>query len=505
MNKFFASFLITSVAILSVAYPLDIVRAQSLSERLEGRILLEVEAAGEAWYLNPVDKNRYFLGRPDDAFKVMRLLGLGISEISFKKFQAQGAKSLKGRILLRVESSGEAYYVNPLDSKLYYLGRPDDAFKLMRRFGLGITNSDITLIPKSPSTLTSVIKEREERIDGIDKNSLLIARESKKIYNWRYRNQDYSLEFNLSNELFKKYSQAKRVYSYYPDQKPLDLREEFYAIFLKSLDGDRQTLQLLEALKMKANDLGFSSDERAAFIISFIQYLRYDHDKAALSDPKPSYPFETLYQQKGICSDVSFLAVYWLRNLGYGTAILDFPDSNHSALGIACPQEVSVSNSGYCYVEMTNYFPPGIVPKVSSNGKAQNINDNLSDIFTTDKLGKLEIKQASKGRLFQGVAAVRLELESLRQKKEALNKYDLLVRETKNDLDIFYDRINQEEARIKSYRDAGDLRSYNQLVPQYNEMLVNYQLESVKYNNIITEYQAAVNSFNQDYKRFYQQ
>ena len=55
--------------------------------------------------------------------------------------------SLKGRILLQVEQHGEAWYVNPTDNKRYYLGRPDDAFEIMRSFGLGITNNDLDQIP----------------------------------------------------------------------------------------------------------------------------------------------------------------------------------------------------------------------------------------------------------------------------------------------------------------------------------------------------------------------
>ncbi|NCU43314.1 hypothetical protein EOL72_03135 [Candidatus Falkowbacteria bacterium] len=129
-------------------------QANSLSTKLSGRILLQVEKNGEAWYLNPEDQRRYFLGRPDDAFRVMRELGLGISEENFNSLPREGkidgnlelAKKLAGRILLQTEKNGEAWYLNPLDLKAYYLGRPDDAFKIMREHGLGINNDNITKI-----------------------------------------------------------------------------------------------------------------------------------------------------------------------------------------------------------------------------------------------------------------------------------------------------------------------------------------------------------------------
>lgn len=116
---------------------------ESLGEKLQGKIILQVENNGEAWYINPADQMRYFLGRPADAFNLMRELGLGISNKDFDAFNMVAPAKLAGKILLKVESNGEAYYVNPVDFKMYYLGRPADAFKVMRELGLGISNNDI--------------------------------------------------------------------------------------------------------------------------------------------------------------------------------------------------------------------------------------------------------------------------------------------------------------------------------------------------------------------------
>lgn len=120
---------------------------QTLARRLSGRILLQVEEKGEAWYVNPLNNQRYYLGRPDDAFGLMRSLGLGATSKDIAYFLANSApQRLSGRILLQVEEKGEAYYVNPLTLKLHYLGRPDDAFQLMKSLGLGIANNNIRQI-----------------------------------------------------------------------------------------------------------------------------------------------------------------------------------------------------------------------------------------------------------------------------------------------------------------------------------------------------------------------
>lgn len=131
--------------------------AASLPEKLAGRILLSVEENGEAWYLNPLDLRRHYLGRPADAFQVMRELGLGISEINFQEIAQADmpvsgnenlARRLSGRIIIQTEKNGEAWYVNPVDLKKYYLGRPADAFRIMRELGLGISQSNLALIHK---------------------------------------------------------------------------------------------------------------------------------------------------------------------------------------------------------------------------------------------------------------------------------------------------------------------------------------------------------------------
>ncbi len=118
----------------------------SLNKKLSGRILLQTQKNGEAWYVNPDNLQRYYLGRPTDAFNIMRELGLGISDTNFENFSNNVPKRLSGKILIKIEDLGKAYYIHPIDLSFNYLGRPKDAFELMRKFGLGITNENIVKI-----------------------------------------------------------------------------------------------------------------------------------------------------------------------------------------------------------------------------------------------------------------------------------------------------------------------------------------------------------------------
>src|SRR3989338_4728258 len=82
--KIISLMILTSVFTVFIMYliasPLQVDAYSGLVSRLMGKILLRVQHKGEAWYINPDNGQRYFLGRPQDAFNLMRALGLGISD-----------------------------------------------------------------------------------------------------------------------------------------------------------------------------------------------------------------------------------------------------------------------------------------------------------------------------------------------------------------------------------------------------------------------------------------
>jgi len=178
---------------------------KNLADRLAGQILLQVESRGEAWYLNPADKKKYYLGQPDYAFSVIKKLSIGISNADLEKIpvglidyddednDGDGLKNrlelalntnpnaadsdgdgyddkteienyynpltgeraiidrdfteiCLGKIFLQVESKGEAWYIDPQKKKRYYLGRPSDALAIMRDLSLGISDDNLSKI-----------------------------------------------------------------------------------------------------------------------------------------------------------------------------------------------------------------------------------------------------------------------------------------------------------------------------------------------------------------------
>ncbi len=142
MKKYFIAFLPIYFLALS---PISSFAAENLSNKLSGYILLQTESRGEAWYVYPNDQKKYYLGRPSDAFGIMRGLSLGAAH-EFIAGHVIYPDYVSGKILLDVEKNGEAYYVYPKDKKAHYLGRPQDAFNIMRNLSLGITDENLNKI-----------------------------------------------------------------------------------------------------------------------------------------------------------------------------------------------------------------------------------------------------------------------------------------------------------------------------------------------------------------------
>jgi hypothetical protein len=131
--------------------------------RLLGRILLQVQNHGEAWYVRKSDAKRYYMPNGQAAYEMMRSFSLGISDTDLAKIpkvqniaelnQSSSAcnvntlaNRLKGDILLQVQQHGEAWYVDPVKCRAIYLKDGDAAYEIMRFLGLGITNTDLEKI-----------------------------------------------------------------------------------------------------------------------------------------------------------------------------------------------------------------------------------------------------------------------------------------------------------------------------------------------------------------------
>jgi hypothetical protein len=120
--------------------------AVSIATRLSGRIVIQTQADGAAWYINPTTKKRVALKDPATAYQVMAAQSVGISNADYNALSQSVPSNVVGRFILKVEDNGKLYYVNPVNKQVTYVGGPADAQALIKSVGLGISNSDINQI-----------------------------------------------------------------------------------------------------------------------------------------------------------------------------------------------------------------------------------------------------------------------------------------------------------------------------------------------------------------------
>ena len=137
---------------LPLLIPLALTKAAT-PNNLNGKILLQVESKGEAWYVNPKEGKRHYMANGDQAFQIMKTLGAGMSNKDIEKMKTDATyrKKFIGKILLQVESHGEAYYISS-DGRYNYLKDGASAYQVMRRLGLGISNANLNKIAESVSS-----------------------------------------------------------------------------------------------------------------------------------------------------------------------------------------------------------------------------------------------------------------------------------------------------------------------------------------------------------------
>jgi hypothetical protein len=474
-------------------------QAATLSQKLSGRILLQVQSHGEAWYVNPKNNERYYLGTPAETLAMIRRLATGLSETEFASWKNGAPAWADGHLYLRVQSHGEAYYVDQT-GRWHYLGRPTDAWQLLKNQGIGISNNDLAKIPMAPNLLPA-------SSNPVPQPPIVAAGytfDHTSTFSWYYGGQAYQWSLPLKSQIDQAYSQAPKTVYYEGDTEPAGLREEFYGLFFQVKGGDTAVADLVSYVKQSALLHNWTSDQTAEFAMALIQYIPYDQVKANASNPIAFYPYETLYNDTGICSDKTFLGVSVLRALGYGAAILDFPSLDHSAVGIECPTAYSLNGSGYCYVETTNYFPFGVVPLSIKGGQAVTSNNEFTALFDSSRLGNISIYQKTTGLIYQGAAAVHAKAAELQAQQTWIEQEKTALALIESGITQQANNLQTEANQLEAYRQQGNISAYNNLVEIYNSQVATYDSALSAYQQRVNVYNAAANKFNADQALFYQ-
>lgn len=126
--------------------------AQTLAQKLSGRVLIQVQAKGAIWYVSPVNQQRYYLSGTV-GLSTLQKVSLAMSAENLAAIPEHGSgevgiaalrQRLSGRII-RQSGTLVYWYVNPINRERYPLGT--EPLSALKKFGLGITDANLKLIP----------------------------------------------------------------------------------------------------------------------------------------------------------------------------------------------------------------------------------------------------------------------------------------------------------------------------------------------------------------------
>ena len=149
----------------------------------------------------------------------------------------------------------------------------------------------------------------------------------------------------------------KYMYEYYRSlERYTDFKD--YLNYIND-ENNREILKsIADTLNDNGKEHGYSSSDIAREAICFVQAIPYSLDSESTGKKEfQKYPLETIYDNCGDCEDSSLLLVGILRELNFGTILLQY--EGHIAVGIKGDDNMNgtyyeYNGSKYYYVETTN-------------------------------------------------------------------------------------------------------------------------------------------------------
>lgn len=183
----------------------------------------------------------------------------------------------------------------------------------------------------------------------------------KQEYAWVYNQKPYTMQLILNS----------RTYEYYKnsDKRLLFTKDSAIGKFMNIKDNDNLITMIVNKLFILARKNKIAEKDIPEFAAAFVQYIDYDSAKAAKilvqkwdADTELNFHYETVFRNKGVCTDKSILLVSILRKLGYGAAVLLMENEKHAAAAILSSADNTLNGSGYKYIETTSPAPIGEIP-----------------------------------------------------------------------------------------------------------------------------------------------
>ncbi len=146
-------------------------------DQYRGSFLVEEQSGTQYyWYVDPVSGERYAFNTPTDFSRLLEHEGQRVKAKTLRALPAPDAikrqvsydmvQKFRGVIMLQTDADDKAWYLDPLDLKMYYLPNGKDGFALVQDLALDISPDRLAKIP-----LTSDFGYNETPSDSILPNA----------------------------------------------------------------------------------------------------------------------------------------------------------------------------------------------------------------------------------------------------------------------------------------------------------------------------------------------
>jgi len=333
----------------------------------------------------------------------------------------------------------------------------------------------------------------------------------------------------------------KSVDGYYasdPKKRDITSKDE-YQSFVFSYPEDNVIKKLADDIKLKGKEKNLSGDQTLDLANCFVQSIPYDQEKAQkvlstsgnyvtsneFQEIAGRFPYETLYDNQGICTDKSYLTSAIIKELGYGSSLFLFDKERHMAVGVKVPFGYSSFDSGYSYIETTNIgYKVGQLPNIDTeNGLAKKLeidfsNNDYKVPNTYKDLGKFkilpEIQQGnisnpsktikvSDGMDYERIIQIAKTEDRIKELIDIINSKNgeivvsqKAIEKQKQELTQMSNEVASYETEVKQaenlYKSSPTLSNYN----SYNTVYAKYKRKYNQYSSLINQYNKAANNYN---------
>jgi len=303
-----------------------------------------------------------------------------------------------------------------------------------------------------------------------------------KSYAWDYKETPYSLTETLYKSTAEYYGKKRKgIYS--------SFEESSISRYFKYPKQDKSISEVANKIKISAEQGKLTPDQTIDLVLGYVQSLPYDEARAKTDLTHPRYPYETLYEGMGICSDKTLLTVAILRELGYGTAVFMYEKDQHMAPAVQCPSEFSNYNSGYCIAETTAIgHKIGIVPELDqkslqavSRAEVPTFENQAKNQLAPKILSMPKIYSKTSGIIYQGV------IQTVANEKE-IAEISVYLGQQKTKIDASETELIRLKNELNMYESQENIKKYNSLVPTYNNLVATVKAQIEEFNQKVNRY-----------------